>query len=100
MDEHEPLDDEARAKDAKDAERELDDALLWVLADVRGRKVLWWLLTVCGVFRLSMTGNSQTFFNEGMRNVGLALMDRIMRLSPNVYQEMYREARGTPDKGR
>lgn len=39
-----------------------------------GKAVLWDILSVCGVFQLSMTGNSWTYFNEGKSSVGLYLM--------------------------
>ena len=39
-----------------------------------GKQVLWDILSVCGVFNLSMTGNSWTYFNEGQRKVGLYIM--------------------------
>ena len=39
-----------------------------------GKRVLWDILSVCGVFNLSMTGNSWTYFNEGQRKIGLYIM--------------------------
>lgn len=86
------MDEEKQAEAAKARDDAFDDALLWVLSDARGRRVMWWLLSVCGVFRVSFTGNSQTFFNEGMRNVGLQVMGRIMKVKPSVYEEMHRES--------
>ena len=41
---------------------------------VDGKAVLWDILSACGVFQLSFTGNSRTYFNEGKRQVGLYLM--------------------------
>lgn len=39
-----------------------------------GKRVLWDIMSFCGVFQLSMTGNSYTYFNEGKRQVGLYLL--------------------------
>ncbi len=45
-----------------------------MMKDPSGKQVLWDLLSMCGVFQLSMTGNSWTYFNEGKTSVGLYLM--------------------------
>jgi len=71
----------------------LEEAFEKVLGTAEGKRVIWWIMGECGVFGLSMTGNSQTFFNEGMRNIGLKLMDRVMQTNPSLYQEMYEQAR-------
>jgi hypothetical protein len=39
-----------------------------------GKRVLWDILSMCGVFQLSFTGNSRTYFNEGKRQIGLYIM--------------------------
>jgi hypothetical protein len=39
-----------------------------------GKRVLWDILEMCGVFQLSMTGNSWTYFNEGKSSIGLYIM--------------------------
>ena len=60
------------------AEKLKNDALLLAYRSVMnnpdGKQVLWDILSVCGVFQLSMTGNSWTYFNEGQRKVGLYIM--------------------------
>jgi len=38
-----------------------------------GRRFFQWLIMKCGQNNTSFTGNSQTYFNEGMRNVALML---------------------------
>lgn len=68
-------------------ENELSD-VLWILSDIRGRRFLWRLLGMCGVFKLSFTGNSQTFFNEGQRDIGLKVTADIMETRPEAYVEM------------
>ena len=39
-----------------------------------GKRVLWDLLSFCGVFQNAMTGNSRTYFNLGRQSVGQYLM--------------------------
>jgi hypothetical protein len=56
-----------------------------------GRRLMWQWLSDCGVFRNSFTGNSQTFFNEGQRNVGLKMLNEINSLCPDKYMLMTKE---------
>jgi hypothetical protein len=39
-----------------------------------GRLLFKFILDYCDVFKMTMTGNSWTFFNEGKRDVGLMLL--------------------------
>ena len=48
-----------------------------VLSTEAGGRFIFALLSECHVFSSSFTGNSETFFKEGERNVGLALMEHI-----------------------
>jgi hypothetical protein len=54
-------------------EREISD-LRSVMGTPQGRRFMWRLLEKAGIYKSSMTGNSQTFFLEGQRNVGLYFM--------------------------
>lgn len=51
------------------------------LATPHGKRVLEDLLLQCGVFESSMAGNSQTFFNEGVRSVGLKILSALDKRS-------------------
>ena len=64
-----------------------------ILATKEGRRFVWRYLTECSVFKTSFTGNSQTFFNEGERNVGLKLMADVNDADPEAYIAMLREAK-------
>lgn len=97
---YDPLD--IRGQEAAEAEaskraamraRDLADDIRWLMSNKRGRRIAWWLLEFAGVYRTSFTGNSQTFFNEGMRNVGLALMKQIDTACPQHYVTMLDEAK-------
>lgn len=49
-----------------------------------GKDLLWWLFNETGVFRLSFTGGSETFFREGKRAVGLELWTLLLEARPNA----------------
>jgi len=82
----------ARDREKRRAMRERDD-LKQILETKSGRRFIWRKLEECGVFRTSMTGNSTTFFNEGMRNVGLKLLAEVNEVRPQAYVEMLTEAK-------
>lgn len=62
-----------------------------IVANEDARLWLWDLLSKCGLFRSSFTGNSETFFKEGARNVGLTIQADIMRHVPESYLTMMKE---------
>lgn len=57
------------------------------------RRFIWRYLTDCNMFQTSFTGNSQTFFLEGQRNVGLKIMADINDANPEAYLTMIRESK-------
>ncbi len=61
---------------AKSAAAEADD-LRWLVSDKRGRRILARLIRSTGVNQRSHTGNSETFFREGRRSVGIELQERL-----------------------
>ena len=67
--------------------------LRYVLADRRGRDWLWSLLESCRIYESSFTGDSGTFFNEGMRNVGLRVLTEIAAADPQALVTMMTENR-------
>lgn len=67
-----------------------------VMSSEQGRRFMWRMLSLAGVFRSSMTGNSQTFFNEGMRVIGTTLMGDIAEAELEELElKMRREARNS-----
>ncbi len=69
-----------------------------LIADVRallklkhGRRVVWHLLSVCHINSNSFTGNSQTFFLEGERSIGLHMLSLIEQADPRAYPQMILE---------
>jgi hypothetical protein len=79
------LQENARQEELKD--------VAWVMADTRGRRMMWRLFEICSVFRTTFTGNSTTFFNEGKRSVALELLADIEEVADDQYQKMKQEAR-------
>ena len=76
----------------EDYEQWLSD-LAWMLNDARGRRIVWEILSQCGIFQGSFTTNgSATFFQEGRRHIGLWLMGQMQ--NPDyleLFQLMWRE---------
>jgi len=79
------------------ADQEKED-MKWLMGSTRGRRIVWRLLERTGVYRSSFTGNSETFFREGQRNVGLMLMAQINEFSPDQYALMLKETHDVRDK--
>lgn len=61
----------------------------------QGRRFIWRLLGLCGVYRTSFTGNSGTFFNEGARNIGLMVLADVQEVALDAYLQMVKEAKRT-----
>lgn len=72
--------------------REVED-FKWLVAHKQGRRILWRLLSMSGVYRTSMTGNSSTFFNEGRRDIGLQLLAEINEHSLDAFVLMLKESK-------
>lgn len=63
----------------------------WLMSTPQGRRIVWRILSLTGLFRSSFTGNSQTFFNEGERHVGLVLQGKIGKADRRQFAAMYQE---------
>lgn len=82
------------AEQARKLEHDQEKAdFAWLMSDKRGRRFIWRMLEATGVYRSSFTGNSETFFREGARNVGLQLISNIHEFTPDVYTTMLEEQR-------
>lgn len=73
--------------------RRRQEDVLFVLSTTQGRRFYWELMKRCGIFETSMTGNNTTFFNEGMRNIGLMLLNDLNELAPQAYLKMMEESK-------
>ncbi|WP_291751913.1 MULTISPECIES: endopeptidase [unclassified Limnobacter] len=89
-------DEELRERDLTDAQKQRikkieEDDFRWLMADKRGRRIMWRLLERTRVYQSSFTGNSQTFFLEGTRNVGLMLISDIQKHCAEQFVVMLKE---------
>ena len=85
----------AQKKAKRDRDRELDD-LRRIMDTDHGRRFIWRLLDRAGLYRTSFTGNSETFFREGMRNLGLMVQADIHEACPEKYMLMLTESKSDP----
>lgn len=89
-------DDTLKAKRAANqellAQREIDD-IKFVMDSVQGRRVVWSVLEKGQVFGTCFNVEPHiTAFNEGQRNLALALFQRVMAHCPDQYLKMAAEA--------
>jgi hypothetical protein len=92
--------EQAMARDARGRKRQRDEAFRWLMADVKGRLLVWELLDRTGVFRGGLIDTPQLLFNEGARNVGLRYLADIQRLVPHQFVTMQAEAKARPAQSR
>lgn len=70
------------------------DSLRKSLSTADGRRTLWEILSMCGVYKNSaVPSGSFTYFNEGQRSIGIRLITDINEIDPDVYFKMSIEAR-------
>ena len=69
---------------------EIED-VKWLMGHKQGRRFVTRLLDKAGVYRTSFTGNSETFFREGQRNLGLFVLSEVMELAPEQHAQMLKE---------
>lgn len=80
-----------REKLTKESERRRVNGLKVIVENEDARAWLWELLGFCGIARSSFTGNSETFFREGQRNVGLRIQAELVKHHPEKYITMMKE---------
>jgi hypothetical protein len=89
---------ERRSKASKLRQRRLAEAFRWLMADARGRLLMWERLGEAGVFRISMERTPElTAFREGRRDMGLRDLNLIMKLCPEQYARMTAEQSSSSD---
>lgn len=70
----------------------LDDVAA-LLGLPEGRRFFGWLMDVCGANKQSYTGNSETYFNEGKRNVWLRLLSFLVEVDEDAEFKIVKEYR-------
>lgn len=95
---HDPTDTSAQARAAESAaltqnveRRREEEDVKWLMGHKQGRRFVKRLLDKAGVYRTSFTGNSETFFREGMRNLGLFVLSEVMEVTPEQFALMLKE---------
>ena len=81
----------ARADTARNQRDTETDDLIWLMSSPRGRRVVWRILKGAGLYVSSFTGNSETFFREGKRAIGLELQGKVAKAAPRDFQTMMQE---------
>jgi hypothetical protein len=78
--------------ETRKANREQDKAdFKWLMGQVQGRRFIWRLLELAGVYRSTFRADNEMAFLEGMRNMGLVLMADIHEVCPEKYFVMVKE---------
>lgn len=74
------------------AAKQAEADFTWLMADPRGRRLVWSQLAAAGVFRTTFNTNPQQMaFNEGHRSAGLRLMTQLLTITPQHYHTMMKE---------
>jgi len=81
------------ALDAQESRtRDLGDLTI-VMNSEAGRRFVWRLLSAAHCFQTSFTGDTETFFREGERNLGLQILTDLLEECPERFALMARENR-------
>lgn len=87
-----------RDKRVKKDRLEKDAAISAIMQHAETRAWMYALLEMCGMYHSSFDRSALSMaFNEGARNVGLRVTAEIMRVCPDNYTAMIREAKAGTD---
>jgi hypothetical protein len=88
--------DDEGAREQKEREKIVNDMRLRDLGSIveteAGRRWVYSIIERCHIFHPVMTGNSYTFFNDGMRQVGLMIVDELSNVDPELFGKMHAES--------
>ena len=59
-----------------------------LLSQADGRNFIWYVLSLCGIYSDVFTGNSQAFYLEGRRAVGLEVLQLLEDTDPTAYPNL------------
>ncbi len=81
-----------RDLEAKRRDRDTRDVLIALLAERKGRDWMWELLSAAHMYEANPpTDPLQMAYREGERNIGLRLMQQLLRHTPNAVIQMMQE---------
>lgn len=81
---------EARQREERWRRQSAED-FRWMLSHPQGRRVLWSVLQLTGLFGKTFDGTSGTYHQEGRRSVGVDLMLHAQGIDPALYGRMITE---------
>lgn len=88
-----------RAKAQRKSNTEWANDLNWLMRHPQGRRVMWRVLSECGVYaNAAVTAafdTNTTFFKAGQQNIGLVYLNEIVTREPDAYALMVRENSAT-----
>ena len=77
---------------AKVFKNEDDSRISAVISSYEGRAMLWDILECCRIFTKGYVEGNLAYYNQGRRDVGLELIERINEIDKDVYARMSKEA--------
>lgn len=80
--------EDARAESEKQGLLKRRNDLKTLLSTDFGKGVIWDIMSRCDIFGVSHTGNSQTYFKEGRRSIGLELLAEVIAADPKAWIEI------------
>jgi hypothetical protein len=93
---------EQRKKEAERIHRRNIEDLRWILDNARGRRFLWRIISLTGVFRTSYVpkDTNQTHVNLGQQQIGLGVVAEITEADPAAILKMQNEFISEQSKGK
>jgi hypothetical protein len=64
----------------------------------QGKIFMWQILGLCNLYTSTFTGNSQTFYLEGKRDVGLDILKLLEDADPTIYPKLILENQEMTDE--
>lgn len=97
---HDPFEtSEPQARQDKKRTRQIEvNDIKWLMSNKAGRRIALRLINEAGNSRLSFTGNSETFFREGRRSMGLLIEEEIKTHAWPDYLQMLNESKVIPNE--
>jgi hypothetical protein len=69
-----------------------DDDLRWLMGQKRGRRIVWWFLSLCKVYQDPFDTNALSMArNCGAKQFGILILARILQICPNDHATMTNE---------
>ena len=97
---HDPFDtSEPQARQDKKRARQIEvNDIKWLMSNKAGRRIVLRLINEAGMSQLSFTGNSETFFREGRRSIGLLIEGEAKAHAWPEYLLMLNESKVIPNE--